>query len=169
MSLMPPLVPACRLFLLLLFLSIPILTLAVPTMSATGTIPNAFSFSFSQASSTTATRIDIVQDPASPLLSGKPYNYHIHVNPVPASGDCTQTGGHYDPGKINKGKDYKCNPSLMAATCEMGDLSGKFGGILKSDATKSVVVEGLTVDEAIGKSIVVHNLDGAKWLCANIV
>ncbi len=50
--------------------------------------------------------------------------YHIHVNPVPADGNCTATGGHLDP--YQRGDTPACD-AKKPATCQVGDLSGKYG------------------------------------------
>ena len=56
-------------------------------------------------------------------------SYHVHVNPIdPAnpSGPCSpqSVGGHFNPFNI---VDYtQCDPQTPT-TCEVGDLSGKFG------------------------------------------
>ncbi|KAJ1954561.1 Superoxide dismutase, partial [Dipsacomyces acuminosporus] len=65
------------------------------------------------------------------LKPGVSYPYHIHINPVPANGNCTATGGHFDPYNINVGaKPYKCDPKNPAKTCELGDLAGRHGNIV---------------------------------------
>jgi hypothetical protein len=56
--------------------------------------------------------------------------YHIHVNPVPASGDCYATGGHLDP--ANNTETPPCNP-LDKKLCQAGDLSGMYGSINMTD------------------------------------
>jgi hypothetical protein len=50
--------------------------------------------------------------------------YHIHVNPVPESGNCTQALGHLDP--YIRGEAPPCDPTNPQA-CQVGDLSGKYG------------------------------------------
>jgi hypothetical protein len=58
-----------------------------------------------------------------------PYAFHLHQLPVPADGNCTGTGGHLDPfGRTNT---PACDASAPA-TCEVGDLSGKYGKLTKS-------------------------------------
>jgi len=52
--------------------------------------------------------------------------YHIHDEPVPASGNCTQTLAHLDP--FIRGEDPPCDASAPE-TCQVGDLSGKYGKI----------------------------------------
>ena len=50
--------------------------------------------------------------------------YHIHAKPVPVDGNCTAAEAHLDP--YARGEDPPCN-SKQAATCQVGDLSGKYG------------------------------------------
>ena len=59
--------------------------------------------------------------------------YHIHVNPVPANGSCAATGGHLDP--YQRGDTPACNDTAPA-TCQVGDLSGKYGIIIGPSALK---------------------------------
>lgn len=55
---------------------------------------------------------------------GGPFMYHIHEKPVPSDGNCTGTGAHLDPYK--RGEVPICDAS-KPETCQVGDLSGKFG------------------------------------------
>lgn len=50
--------------------------------------------------------------------------YHVHARAVPADGNCTETGGHLD--SYLRGDTPACD-STAPQTCEIGDLSGKFG------------------------------------------
>jgi hypothetical protein len=50
--------------------------------------------------------------------------YHIHTGTVPDNGNCTATGGHLDP--FNRGETPACD-STNPASCQVGDLSGKYG------------------------------------------
>jgi hypothetical protein len=50
--------------------------------------------------------------------------YHIHVAPVPDDGNCTSTLLHLDP--YIRGDATPCDSS-QPATCQVGDLSGKYG------------------------------------------
>jgi hypothetical protein len=50
--------------------------------------------------------------------------YHLHVNPVPEDGNCTETLGHLDP--WIRGETPACDPT-QPQTCQVGDLSGKYG------------------------------------------
>ncbi|CAI6255890.1 unnamed protein product [Periconia digitata] len=97
---------------------------------------------------------------------GAPYAYHIHEKPV-SGRDCNSTGGHLNPYKA----PAKCDASKRE-TCEVGDLSGKYGTI---DATKyeeafaEPYLSTNKEDKAfIGdKSIVFHDKDGKRVACAS--
>lgn len=65
-----------------------------------------------------------------PSQEGKNYSYHIHDQPVPPNGNCTLTLAHLDP--FIRGQAIPCDPK-RPASCEVGDLSGKHGGIPSTD------------------------------------
>ncbi len=97
--------------------------------------------------------------------------YHIHVNPVPGDGNCTNTLAHLDP--YIRGEDPVCNANL-SQTCQVGDLSGKHGKIT-SDPFEARYTEwyASTVD-GIGaffgnRSLVVHFGNKTRITCANFV
>ena len=86
------------------------------------------------------------------------------------------TGGHYNP----KVQDT-CTPDAAQDSCEVGDLSGKFGLLGTSStsdiATYTDTVASILYDSAagsrgsmwiVGRSIVIHDADGSRWSCANI-
>lgn len=50
--------------------------------------------------------------------------YHVHLHPVPSDGNCADTAGHLD--SYLRGDSPPCN-SAAPQTCEVGDLSGKYG------------------------------------------
>ena len=52
--------------------------------------------------------------------------YHLHAAPVPDNGNCTATLAHLDP--FERPETPACDASLPE-TCQVGDLSGKFGAI----------------------------------------
>lgn len=60
--------------------------------------------------------------------------YHIHQFPVPADGNCTGTGAHLDP--YLRGTTPACD-STKPASCQTGDLSGKYGAI-SANSTSAV-------------------------------
>ena len=64
-----------------------------------------------------------------------PHRWHVHANPTGGQG-CAQVGGHYDPYNVsaNPNNAAQCaNASapvaVREATCEMGDLAGKWGSL----------------------------------------
>ena len=85
--------------------------------------------------------------------------WHVHDFPVPASGSCADTGGHYDP---------------MQSVPEYGDLShsakhGRLSGTTSSYALDSTLpLYGAY--SVLGRSIVIHENDGAsaRRACATI-
>ncbi|KAK4239716.1 superoxide dismutase [Achaetomium macrosporum] len=101
----------------------------------------------------------------------EPLPYHIHVDPVPSDGNCTKTLAHLDP--FIRGETPVCDKSAPA-TCQVGDLSGKYGAI----PTDQDVFETSYVDlyastlEGIGaffgnRSIVFHYPNKTRITCAN--
>ena len=98
------------------------------------------------------------------------HNWHVHVNGLGGSSDCSAAGGHYDPTGLEVAASYSCDSSDQT-TCAHGDLSGKFGPV-SIDSELQIGVDGvLTVDELLGRSIVIHaELGGAgRVACADIV
>jgi Cu/Zn superoxide dismutase len=97
--------------------------------------------------------------------------YHIHefpVNPNDPNGPCSASsvGGHYNPTGIT---DYRlCNPSIPS-TCEVGDLSGKFGNLASSFERRSFSDASLDLAAVLRKSLVIHDNSGARWVCGTIV
>ncbi|KAI8320703.1 Cu,Zn superoxide dismutase-like protein [Martensiomyces pterosporus] len=109
------------------------------------------------------------------LKPGVSYPYHIHVNPVPADGNCTATGGHLDPAKVmSADKPYSCDPKNPATTCELGDLAGRHGNItigangeFSANYTDSLLSFSGT-NSILGHSVVIHAPDNTRLACANI-
>ena len=102
--------------------------------------------------------------------------WHVHSYPVPGSGDCMGTGGHFDPA----GADY--TGSEAPPPYEYGDLSGKWG---KLNAPSLIGANDLFVNtgrgfvsdstlplsgsmSVLGRSIVIHRTDGTRWACADL-
>ncbi|KAI1430159.1 superoxide dismutase [Xylaria sp. FL1777] len=100
---------------------------------------------------------------------GGPFTYHVHVNPVDASGNCTNTLAHLDP--FIRGEDPACNSS-SPATCQVGDISGKYGKIT-SDPYKAKFHDDFTAMREgpgsyfLNRSIVVHFANKTRITCAN--
>lgn len=60
--------------------------------------------------------------------------YHIHQEPVPASGNCSGTLAHFDP--YVRGEQPPCDPTTPA-NCQVGDLSGKHGNVSSDPYSQS--------------------------------
>ncbi|KAL9090657.1 MAG: hypothetical protein Q9165_005145 [Trypethelium subeluteriae] len=100
-----------------------------------------------------------------------PFEYHIHEFPVPPNGDCTGTGGHLDP--YNRGEQPPCDAS-QPQTCQVGDLSGKYGKINSTSFAASFTgrFTSLTpgTPQFVGnRSFVVHANNGTRIACASFV
>ncbi|AEO66007.1 uncharacterized protein THITE_2113716 [Thermothielavioides terrestris NRRL 8126] len=99
--------------------------------------------------------------------------YHIHVDPVPADGNCTATLAHLDP--FIRGETPPCDKNAPA-TCQVGDLSGKHGAIPTDQDTWETSYVDLYAStlEGIGaffgnRSIVVHYPNKTRITCASFV
>ncbi|PFH59157.1 hypothetical protein XA68_12741 [Ophiocordyceps unilateralis] len=101
-----------------------------------------------------------------------PFLYHIHVDPVPADGNCTKTLSHLDP--YGRGEDTPCDSS-RPQTCQVGDLSGKHG---KPNSTSSNSFTADYVDKFLStspesnaffgnRSFVFHFANKTRITCAN--
>jgi len=99
--------------------------------------------------------------------------YHIHEFPIdtslPADQACSaaSVGGHFNPTNASG----TCDPN-KSGSCEVGDLSGKYGLLTSTnfDLQFSDFYLPLTGNQSIiGRSIVLHDDAGATWICATIV
>lgn len=123
-------------------------------------------------------------------LKGNNKFYHVHVKPVPAydadkvKNNATlvaelcadpATGGHHNPFRVTAKLPPKSAPLDQY---EIGDLSGKHGPLLKVGPDAEDHYQGAFTDDKlpmsgahsiIGRSIVIHKLDGKRWVCASIV
>ncbi|KAJ2970432.1 hypothetical protein NUW58_g9699 [Xylaria curta] len=100
---------------------------------------------------------------------GGPFTYHLHVDPVDASGNCTNTLAHLDP--FIRGEDPVCD-STKPATCQVGDLSGKYGKISSDPFTAKFHDDFTALSEGPGayflnRSVVVHFANKTRITCAN--
>ncbi|KKA24967.1 Superoxide dismutase Cu-Zn [Rasamsonia emersonii CBS 393.64] len=101
-----------------------------------------------------------------------PFIYHIHMEPVPEDGNCTETLSHLDP--YNRGEQPACNAS-EPATCQLGDLSGKHGSIVAVDdepffAEYIDYYLSTTPDNIAffgNLSVVVHTANATRLNCGN--
>jgi hypothetical protein len=103
-----------------------------------------------------------------------PFIYHVHDQPVPASGNCNGTLAHLDP--YQRGEAPPCNKPFPQ-TCQVGDLAGKHGSI--PDANGAIIefhdsYTDLYVSSKPGigafagnRSVVVHSAGGVRIACAN--
>ncbi|KAF3761680.1 hypothetical protein M406DRAFT_94970 [Cryphonectria parasitica EP155] len=103
---------------------------------------------------------------------GGPFVYHIHQEPVPSDGNCTDTEAHLDP--FERGETPPCDPDLPQ-TCQVGDLAGKHGAIITSSGS-TTFTESYTDDftatshgqSFIGNlSVVLHFANLTRIACAN--
>ncbi|WYZ34447.1 hypothetical protein EsH8_I_000723 [Colletotrichum jinshuiense] len=99
---------------------------------------------------------------------GGPFTYHLHVNPVPEDGNCTKTLAHLDP--FIRGEATPCDAS-KPATCQVGDLSGKYGAVT-ADYQKTYVDPYLSIVQGPGsffgnRSVVFHFANKTRISCAN--
>ena len=101
-----------------------------------------------------------------------PLSYHVHTSPIADGGDCSSTGGHFDP--TGAGIDFdRCTADADAGECEAGALAEKHG-TLPADAACvgfaefGVRVRGGTQRSVVGRSVVIHDSMGNRVACANI-
>jgi MFS family permease/Cu/Zn superoxide dismutase len=113
------------------------------------------------------------------------HKWHIHENPV-ESGDPVDAGGHYDPTHLETDENgqkidgYACRAlpnGLGMERCYAGDLSGKFLSLRIGPPGQRIACRNrdltgaeqvcsyddrmLTLDEIVGRSIVIHDQAGA--------
>ena len=80
-------------------------------------------------------------------------------------------GGHYDPLGASQVPNYPQVCSDDPSRCEIGDLSGRLGRLTASSdvvAYDDSILSLYGIYSIIGRSIVVHFSDGARFVCANI-
>ena len=81
--------------------------------------------------------------------------WHVHAYPVPGSGDCVGTGGHFDP----SGADYAGGEA--PPPYEYGDLSGKHGTLTQGTTLSFLSDATLPLSgsmSVLGRSIVIHKV-----------
>jgi len=120
---------------------------------------------FEQASPTDNTTIRV-------NLSNLPgtLNYHVHLYPVYEACTSGNLGGHWNPtGVVYNPPTVVCNPADFS-TCEVGDLSGKFGTLSGGTFANNYSDPTLTLFgefSIVGRSINIHW--NSTWLaCATI-
>lgn len=100
--------------------------------------------------------------------SGGPFSYHIHVAPV-ENDNCTLTLGHLDP--YIRGETPPCN-STLPQTCQVGDLSGKYGAITSDPFTVKYLDLFASTEQGLGsffgnRSVVIHFHNKTRITCAS--
>lgn len=100
---------------------------------------------------------------------GGPFLYHIHDQPVPESGNCTETLAHLDP--YERGEDPVCD-STQPQTCQVGDNSGKHGKMQSPGHSQTYQDKYAALVPGIGaffgnRSIVIHFANKTRITCAN--
>ncbi|KAK2811083.1 hypothetical protein FQN50_002418 [Emmonsiellopsis sp. PD_5] len=104
-----------------------------------------------------------------------PFSYHIHDQPVPEDGNCTKTLAHLDP--FARGEDPPCDKD-DPATCQIGDLSGKYGSISDVANGKHFKAEYHDLYSSTrpgpaaffgNRSVVVHMKNKTRISCANFM
>lgn len=101
--------------------------------------------------------------------SGGPFPYHLHVAPVNSSGSCASTLAHLDP--FIRGEQPPCDPK-KPETCQVGDLSGKYGKITTDPFTAFYVDPYASLVPGLGsffgnRSFVVHFGNTTRITCAS--
>ncbi|KAE9974892.1 hypothetical protein EG328_003559 [Venturia inaequalis] len=101
--------------------------------------------------------------------SGGPFGFHIHVNPVAADNNCNSTLAHLDP--FLRGEIIPCTAS-RPETCQVGDLSGKYGKANGTTHMASFFDPYVSLKEGMGaffgnRSFVIHFPNKTRIACAN--
>lgn len=111
-----------------------------------------------------------------------PFSYHVHTDPVPGvildpAKDCMAAKTHLDPAK--RGETTPC-ASKEPETCQVGDLSGKFGTV-SGDIKPNQIFREVYQDNSLSwaraspaffgnRSVVIHQASTkARLACANIL
>lgn len=96
--------------------------------------------------------------------------YHLHVKPA-TGGNCTATLGHLDP--TNRGDQPACDSS-KPASCQVGDLSGKYGKITSDPFTAEFTDPFTSLEPGNpaffgDASFVIHYANTTRLTCADFV
>ncbi|KAK7422636.1 hypothetical protein QQZ08_009442 [Neonectria magnoliae] len=99
---------------------------------------------------------------------GGPFLYHLHVDAAP-DGNCTKTLAHLDP--FERGEETPCD-SNDPASCQVGDLSGKYGTIESDPFEVEYVDYYASTKDGIGaffgnRSFVIHYANKTRLTCAD--
>ncbi|XP_055013791.1 uncharacterized protein cusr isoform X1 [Boleophthalmus pectinirostris] len=133
-------------------------------------------FSFQQASPFSVTELAVnltnLQSEVGP--------YHVHLFPVPSlrnplSSICSNDnlGGHWNPFGVDaKDPAYPKGPGSTHDKYEMGDLSSKHMSLAGKTEFETVFKDySLPLygqNSIVGRSVVIHKLDGSRYVCASI-
>ncbi len=101
--------------------------------------------------------------------------YHVHEFPIGPQDSGSErcgvqfAGGHWNP----LGVVYmNMTPPITSDQFEIGDLSGKFGGLNgRNDISETYHDPNIPLSgrySILGHSIVIHYPNGSRWLCANV-
>ncbi|KAH9459748.1 hypothetical protein KEM48_004991 [Puccinia striiformis f. sp. tritici PST-130] len=95
--------------------------------------------------------------------------FHIHASAA-INNNCASTGGHFNPTRA----PFPCPGSgSNQAACEAGDLSGKGGPLRargdRSTTTVQYVDRVINIPEILNRGVVVHDSQGQRIACGNIV
>ncbi|OAA48724.1 Superoxide dismutase, copper/zinc binding domain protein [Metarhizium rileyi] len=102
--------------------------------------------------------------------TGGPFSYHIHDKKA-SGGNCTATGAHLDP--TSRGEKPPCDAS-DPASCQAGDLAGKYGKITSDPFVVEYVDKYLSLKEDNAaffgnRSFVIHLANSSRITCADFV
>ncbi|XWW92897.1 hypothetical protein V2A60_000824 [Cordyceps javanica] len=100
--------------------------------------------------------------------SGGPFIYHLHVKPA-VGGNCTATLGHLDP---TKRMDLPACEDAKPASCQVGDLSGKYGKITTDPFTAEFTDPFTSLEPGSpaffgNASFVIHYANTTRLTCAD--
>ncbi|XP_065886494.1 uncharacterized protein [Dysidea avara] len=103
------------------------------------------------------------------------FPWHVHEYPFMARPDAcsaVSVGGHFDPLMASNNPNYSsvCSED-NPLQCEVGDLSGKFGrlpAVFDFIMFRDSYLPLYGIHSIVGRSVVIHHGDGARWVCANI-
>lgn len=133
-------------------------------------------FSFRQASpfDVTELRVNLTN------LQSRVGPYHVHKFPVPSLGTNSSSlcsndnvGGHWNPFGVNTSSPtYPNGPGSTHDQYEVGDLSAKHMSLAGVNAFEMMFTDfNLPLfgrNSIVGRSVVIHQPDGARYVCASI-
>ncbi|XP_034454481.1 uncharacterized protein cusr isoform X2 [Hippoglossus hippoglossus] len=128
-------------------------------------------FSFRQASCFDATELSVNLT----NLQSRVGPYHVHLFPVPSPRLCSNdnVGGHWNPFKVKTSDPtYPKVPGSTHDKYEIGDLSAKHMSLAGKNEANMVFTDfNLPLfgqNSIVGRSVVIHQTDGARYVCASI-